>query len=76
MRAPDIMVEVVLLTEEGEVDEMRALRLRVSCSSTMRKGRYLLRCEVGGVVEEEDMVMSPSVSASVSGPVRAVVGVG
>nr|KMM71783.1 hypothetical protein CPAG_08084 [Coccidioides posadasii RMSCC 3488] len=76
VRAPAIMVEVAELTEAGEVVARRALRLRVSCSSTMRKGRYLLDAGLSPVVE--DMATSPSVSAGSSWFVldEAVVGVG
>ena len=42
MRAPAILVEVVLVTSEGDVDVNSLVRLERSSSSTSLKGRYLL----------------------------------
>ena len=42
VRAPAIIVELVFATSDAVVDERRAERLRITSSSTRRKGRYLL----------------------------------
>jgi hypothetical protein len=58
VRAPASIVEVLPCRCDGVVLSIRAWRLRVICSSTRRKGRYLL-CRVG----VSPIAMSPSVSA-------------
>lgn len=42
VKAPAIMVDVLLETASGVVSESREDRFRTTCSSTSRKGRYLL----------------------------------
>ena len=50
MRAPAILVEVVLETSSGDVEFSSVIRLDSNSSSTSRKGRYLLldKCPEAG----------------------------
>lgn len=58
MRAPAIIVEAVGFRFEGEVVVKRSLRLRVICSSTLRKGRYRFVCP--GVFASPAVALLPS----------------
>lgn len=67
VRAPAIMVEVVELISAAFVESSSSRRLRVTCSSTMRKGRYLLAWVAARAAEpsSERPLISISPSASV-----------
>lgn len=73
VRAPAIKVEVVEAMSAAVVVESRVWRLRVNCSSTRRKGRYLFRgssCSACWCCPADCwsfMLMSPSGGASLEG---------
>ena len=55
VRAPAIMVDVLLATASGVVLDSRRVRFRTSSSSTRRKGRYLLPEELECRDEDVDV---------------------